>query len=801
MSQDHLTLHALLPAQDLAAAIDAGYVTRKSHPELPLSIYTYTRTAQYEQVWNQVTRRCRGLVADDTTGRIVALPLPKFFNVGEHESGQPYAPALPDEPFEVYDKVDGSLAVVFHYADRWRVASKGSFISAQATWAQRRLDGLDTSALVPGVTYLAEILYPQNRIVVDYGERRDLVLLAAFGADGIEVPLAEAAAHWGTVGAVVKVWPAMPLAELVALTEANTLLGGGTSTGTDAEGYVLRFASGVRAKAKIAEYVRLHRVLTGVNERDIWRNYGVQRFAGLSAKELAQGLQCTVADLQAWGGKPLDALLAQVPDEFDAWVRKVIDRLEEAAAERERTIDEAFASLAHLAADRGAFARAAKQLPAGILRSTMFLRLDGKSTELVTWRSLRPEASVPFLTDEESAPRPGDGAPTVPARAVPAQARSATAGKPVTPVAPTTGLPATASPAPTSSAAGPAGSGSPVIGPTVTRPSAGVPSAVGPGPAASEPPAADAPPVRPLPVVHVMTGLPASGKTTAARALQAESGGRMRRVNLDDLRGMLDGHDHGRGHSYKHEQTVLEIQDAALRAAVEGGFDVVVDNTHLTPNIPKRLKAAVGGRATFVVHDFTDVPLEECLRRDAARERQVGEEIIRILADKHAKSRKGGWKLTAEWLNDQPPVEPYVADPELPSAVMCDIDGTLALIGDRGPYDFTRCELDRLNESVRGALDAFRRAHGDVIVLLSGRGEEHRPQTESWLRRHQVPYDELWMRAAGDTRRDDVVKAELFDAHVRHRYAVRVSLDDRDRVVAVWRRMGLPTWQVNYGDF
>lgn len=132
---------------------------------------------------------------------------------------------------------------------------------------------------------------------------------------------------------------------------------------------------------------------------------------------------------------------------------------------------------------------------------------------------------------------------------------------------------------------------------------------------------------------------------------------------------------------------------------------------------------------------------------------------------------------------------------------MCDIDGTLALRGDRGAYDFTRCEEDLLNVSVRGALRSFRSADGDVIVLLSGRGEEHRGQTEAWLRAHEVPYDELWMRAAGDQRRDDVVKAELFDRHVRHRFAVRVSLDDRDRVVAVWRRMGLPTWQVNYGSF
>ncbi|MEE1753151.1 phosphatase domain-containing protein [Streptomyces sp. SP18CS02] len=304
-----------------------------------------------------------------------------------------------------------------------------------------------------------------------------------------------------------------------------------------------------------------------------------------------------------------------------------------------------------------------------------------------------------------------------------------------------------------------------------------------------------------MPVVHVMTGLPASGKTTAARRLQAESEGRMRRVNLDDLRTMLDVPSPDRGRSHAHEQTVLAIQDAAVRAAVDGGFDVVVDNTHLTPHIPKRLKAAVGGEAAFVVHDFTDVPVEECVRRDAERERTVGEEIIRILADKHTRARKGGWRLTGEWLNDQPSVEPYTADPALPSAVMCDIDGTLAIRGDRGPFDFSRCDEDLLNVSVRGALCSFRRADGDVVVLLSGRGEEHREMTEAWLRRHEVPYDELWMRAAGDGRRDDVVKAELFDRHVRHRYAVRVSLDDRDRVVAVWRRLGLPTWQVNYGNF
>ncbi|MFD9301514.1 RNA ligase [Streptomyces sp. NPDC060048] len=402
MSQDRLTLHDLMPAQALTEAIDAGYVTRKSHPELPLSLYTYTRTAQYERVWNQVTTICRGLVADDVSGAVVALPLPKFFNVGEHESDQPYAPALPDEPFEVYDKVDGSLGVLFHYAGKWRAASKGSFTSTQATWAQRRLDRRDTSALVPGTTYLAEILYPQNRIVVDYGERRDLVLLAAYAADGAEVPLAEAAGHWQGIGSVVTLWPAMPLDELLALTASSTLPGGAGATGTDAEGFVLRFASGVRAKAKIAEYVRLHKVLTGVTERDIWRGHGIQRFAGLPAKQLAQGLNCTVADIEASGGKPLDALLEQVPDEFDQWVRSVIERLEEEAALRERAIDEAYASLAHLADDRGAFARAARGLRDSGIRGALFQRLDGKPTELVSWRQVRPATSDPFTNDEEN---------------------------------------------------------------------------------------------------------------------------------------------------------------------------------------------------------------------------------------------------------------------------------------------------------------------------------------------------------------------------------------------------------------
>ncbi|MBD0710199.1 MULTISPECIES: T4 RnlA family RNA ligase [unclassified Streptomyces] len=401
MSQATLTLHDLMPSGELAAALEAGHITRKRHPGLPLSIYTYTRACQYAQHWNAATTRCRGLVADDA-GRVVALPLPKFFNVSEHTAGRPYAPPLPDEPFEVFDKVDGSLAVVFHYEDHWHAASKGSFTSVQATWTQRRLDASDTTGLTPGVTYLAEMVHPANRIVVNYGDRRDLVLLAAFAPDGTETPLAEAAEGWHPIGSVVGARPFDSVAELVALTESDTLPDGSRATGTDAEGFVLRFASGLRAKAKLAEYIRLHKVLTGVTERDIWRGHGIQRFAALPAAEVAKGIGCSVAEVEADGGKPLDALLEQVPDEFDAWVREVVARLETAAADRERAFDEAYAPLAHLAGDRAAFARAAARVPDRGLRAALFLRLDGRPTDLLVWRQLRPETSDPFTHDQEN---------------------------------------------------------------------------------------------------------------------------------------------------------------------------------------------------------------------------------------------------------------------------------------------------------------------------------------------------------------------------------------------------------------
>lgn len=400
----HPTLADLIDPTELQCEIDGGWITRKTHPTLPLSIYTYSRACQYDRHWTPATIRCRGLVVDDTDGRIVAHCLPKFFNHAEHGQGHDHAPALPDEPFEIFDKEDGSLGIVFHYAGAWRVASKGSFISEQAQWAQQWIDAHDTAALTPGHTYLAEILYPENRIVVNNGERRTLVLLAVYGPDGAESPLWKHREDWRALGGdIVRSWPALPLPELVRLAALNEKLDGSAATGSDAEGWVIRFASGVRAKIKIAEYVRLHKVLTVVNARDIWRALAVTVLGpNVEAKRTAQALNCSAAEIEAMRqvANPLEAILDNVPDEFDQWVRGICAELTAHVEALELEIEDAFTERSHLRGDRAAFARSVAGLDPTV-RAAMFLRLDGKDLALHIWRNVKPDTVTPFRDDEE----------------------------------------------------------------------------------------------------------------------------------------------------------------------------------------------------------------------------------------------------------------------------------------------------------------------------------------------------------------------------------------------------------------
>jgi predicted kinase len=293
----------------------------------------------------------------------------------------------------------------------------------------------------------------------------------------------------------------------------------------------------------------------------------------------------------------------------------------------------------------------------------------------------------------------------------------------------------------------------------------------------------------------ITRGLPASGKTTFARKLQPA----VVRVNRDDLRRMLHG---DRLYTQRAEAQVTHAQRAQVEALLRSGADVCVDDTNLRSGTVRywaRLAERLG--AQFEVHDFTDVPVEECIRRDAERpeDERVGATAIRRMHMLYLE----GHTLPLP-VPDAPTGGPgVVEDPPvgLPEIVLVDIDGTVALLGDRSPYDMRRVGQDEPNPAVITAVRAMHAA-GYGVVFCTGRDTRARAATEAWLARHvAVPYLALHMREYGDMRQDAIVKRDIYRDEVRDSYRVIGVFDDRMQVVRMWRALGLTVFQVAEGDF
>lgn len=300
----------------------------------------------------------------------------------------------------------------------------------------------------------------------------------------------------------------------------------------------------------------------------------------------------------------------------------------------------------------------------------------------------------------------------------------------------------------------------------------------------------------------VTRGIPASGKTTWARAWVAADETNRTRVNRDDLRQTLYGRDAPLPHGL--EEALTAAQHAAVRALLVAGRSVVVDDMHLNARYVRPwMQMADDLGARFWVKEI-DCGLAQALRWDEERGdaggRRVGETFIR---EAYMRLRSSG-PLDLTRPGPDPDRYRYWPDLSLPPAWMFDIDGTLAIMDGRGPYEWERVGEDRPNPPVVEALRAHR-ATGDIIVLMSGRDSVCRPQTLAWLAEHlgsfgPVPID-LVMRPEGDSRKDAVVKVELFREHVAPNYNVRGVYDDRDQVVEAWRSIGLPCFQVAPGAF
>ncbi len=324
--------------------IAAGYIKVNQHPIANLFIYNYSETAQFERVWNEVTLQCRGLILDGK-GKVVARPFPKFFNL-EELADQP----IPNLPFEVYEKMDGSLGISYIVDNEIFIATRGSFISDQSVKANELLNTKYAAAktqMNPAITYLFEIIYPENRIVLDYGNKEELVLLGMIEtATGKELPLVD-------IGfPIVKKYDGLnDLYQLKALAFDNK------------EGFVVKFSNNFRLKVKFEEYVRIHKIVAQVSTITIWENL--------------------------MANQSMNELLERVPDEFYQWVKATIARLQKDYKAIEDIAKSEYKELA-TRKETALYFQTCKY------PKILFSMLDGKDYSATIWRYIRPVYERPY---------------------------------------------------------------------------------------------------------------------------------------------------------------------------------------------------------------------------------------------------------------------------------------------------------------------------------------------------------------------------------------------------------------------
>lgn len=344
-------LNDVLDPALLGQMMDEGYVQVRYHPDYPYAIYCYTKQAMFDREWNDVTKICRGLIVNEDTGEILARPFKKFFNFGE-----PDAPVFGQTDWvTVYDKIDGSLGIAYDTPDGPAIATKGSFTSDQAVKATELLRTKYPRYMHDDVyTDLFEIIYPENRIVLDYGDEESLRYLGS-------VDIEDGDDCWN--GFLMKIWD-IP---------RNTSLQNGPFfqleldlNRPNAEGFVLlNNDTGDRIKMKQEDYLELHKIMTGLNERQLWEWLN----AGFTPTEV----------------------MKKIPEEMHDWARPIVGKITLDRYHIVKSVGEAYRYHKAEAVDRKDFALRIKDYPS-LDKGVMFCWLDGqneRANELV-WKAVKP---------------------------------------------------------------------------------------------------------------------------------------------------------------------------------------------------------------------------------------------------------------------------------------------------------------------------------------------------------------------------------------------------------------------------
>lgn len=301
--------------------------------------------------------------------------------------------------------------------------------------------------------------------------------------------------------------------------------------------------------------------------------------------------------------------------------------------------------------------------------------------------------------------------------------------------------------------------------------------------------------------VYLLKGLPASGKSTWAKQKIEEdrhNGIITKRVNKDDLRAMMDNS----VHSKEREKFILEVRDNLISLALTEGYNVIVDDTNFASkhrkqveSIVQKLRSDLSANIEFIEKIF-DTPLQECIERDSKREKSVGRKVIIDMYNRYLRDTE---RATIGH------------DSNLPDCVVVDVDGTLALKGDRNPFDYASAINDKLNKPVVDLLSNLQHSLGvdrDLKTFIMT-GRENKPLntgdvkqlTKDWLHKHNVSYTDIFIREHKDVRPDWQVKEELYRQNIEGRYNVLYWIDDRKQVIDHIRTLGITVLDVAGNEF
>jgi predicted kinase len=293
--------------------------------------------------------------------------------------------------------------------------------------------------------------------------------------------------------------------------------------------------------------------------------------------------------------------------------------------------------------------------------------------------------------------------------------------------------------------------------------------------------------------ILILIGIPASGKSTWAKDYVRRNPEWIR-VSRDDFRLMLKT---AQVCEPKIEDLITVLMFQVIRKSLMKKLNVIVDNTNLKVKYINQIIEEFKYDADIDFRAF-DISLDKAIERDNNREMKVGEGVIRKMWN--------DYKILLDSFNFQPvkKVAERVSiipnfNSELPHAVVFDIDGTLALMGDRGPFDWMKVYKDEKNEIVAEQIN-FHKSLGRKILIVSGRDGVCKDVTKEWLDLYGIHYDEIFLRPENDYRKDTHIKREIYHNEIKPRYNVLAVYDDRHQVLDMWYEEGVFTFNVNQGN-